>query len=43
MMAAFSAKIYDYAIDGGKLMIENKWMEKPPEMENRKELIKSKG
>ena len=42
MMAAFSAKIYDYAIDGGKLMIENKWMEKPPEMENRKELIKSK-
>jgi hypothetical protein len=31
---------YDFAKKGGKLMIKNKWMEEPPQMEDRNLLTK---
>lgn len=31
-----------YAKDGGKLMINHKWLEEPPQMEDRNSLIKAK-
>jgi hypothetical protein len=31
-----------YAKDGGKLMITHRWLEEPPQMEDRNQLIKSK-
>lgn len=39
--AALIAKdIYTYTNDGIYIMIENEWMEEPPQMEDRKQLIK---
>ncbi|MFC5987532.1 DUF3231 family protein [Marinicrinis lubricantis] len=32
--------MYFYAKDGIKMMIKHGWMEEPPQMENRQELIK---
>jgi hypothetical protein len=40
---AFIAKdALDYAREGGKLMIKHKWLEEPPQMEDRNQLIKGK-
>ena len=33
---------FDYAKKGGKLMITHKWMEEPPQMEDRNQLTKTK-
>ena len=33
---------FDYSKKGGKIMIEHKWMEEPPQMEDRNQLTKSK-
>lgn len=33
--------IFDFAKDGGKLMIKHHWMEEPPQTENRNELVKT--
>jgi hypothetical protein len=41
-LALMMVDISTYAKDGGKLMIEHKWLEEPPQMENRNDLIKSK-
>ena len=41
-IALMGKDILDYAEDGGKLMIEHKWLEEPPQMEDRNHLIKSK-
>ena len=35
-----SKTIFDYQKKGGKIMIEHKWMEEPPEMEDRNQLTK---
>jgi nitrogen fixation protein len=36
-----SAKdILTYATEGGKIMAKNGWLEEPPKMEDRNELIK---
>ena len=32
---------FDYSKKGGKIMIAHKWMEEPPQMEDRNQLIKS--
>lgn len=40
---AFGAKdTLDFARNGGKLMIKHKWLEEPPQMEDRNQLIKGK-
>lgn len=31
-----------YATEGGQLMIKHKWLEEPPQMDDRNELTKSK-
>lgn len=36
----FMKDIFEYAHDGAKIMIKNGWMEEPPQMEERKQLIK---
>ncbi|HET7627107.1 MAG TPA: DUF3231 family protein [Bacillales bacterium] len=41
-MANLSRNIFNYAKKGGKLMIENGWMEKPPQMEERSQVIQGK-
>jgi hypothetical protein len=41
-LALISIDSYNFAKKGGKLMIKHKWMEEPPQMEDRKELTKSK-
>ena len=41
MLAPIAKEAFDYAIKGGKLMIEHKWMEEPPQMEDRNQLIKN--
>ena len=33
---------FDYSKDGAKIMISHKWMEEPPQMEDRNQLTKSK-
>jgi hypothetical protein len=33
---------FNYAVKGGKIMITHKWMEEPPQMEDRNQLIKNK-
>ncbi len=32
----------DFAVEGGKLMIKHKWLEEPPQMEDRNAIIHSK-
>lgn len=39
-MALLSTEIFAYTKEGGKIMVQNKWMEEPPQMENRTEIIK---
>jgi hypothetical protein len=39
-MTIFMKDIFEYAHKGGKIMIKNGWMEEPPQMEERKEIIK---
>ncbi|AEI44592.1 DUF3231 family protein [Paenibacillus mucilaginosus] len=41
LMTSLSKDIFTYAVDGGKLMIKNNWMEEPPQMEDRKQLTRS--
>lgn len=37
-MAIFMKDIFEYAHEGGTIMIRNGWMEEPPQMEQRKQL-----
>ncbi|MEI5908761.1 DUF3231 family protein [Bacillus spongiae] len=37
-MTLLAKNIYDFAKQGGKIMIKHGWMEKPPQIEDRKEL-----
>lgn len=39
-MTLFSKDIFEFAHKGGKIMIKNGWMEEPPQMEERKKIIK---
>jgi hypothetical protein len=39
-MTIFMKDIFEYAHKGGKIMIKNGWMEEPPQMEERKQIIK---
>jgi nitrogen fixation protein len=39
-MAIIMKDIFEYAHEGGTIMIRNGWMEEPPQMEQRKQLIK---
>jgi len=39
-LALLSIEIFAYTKEGGKIMVQNKWMEEPPQMENRAETIK---
>lgn len=39
-LALISKDTFDYAKKGGKIMIEHKWMEEPPQMEDRNQLTK---
>jgi hypothetical protein len=39
-MTIFMKDIFEYAHKGGKIMIKNSWMEEPPQMEERKQIIK---
>jgi len=39
-LALISKDTFDYAKKGGKIMIEHKWMEEPPQMEDRSQLTK---
>ncbi|MCB2295664.1 DUF3231 family protein [Clostridium algoriphilum] len=41
-LALISKDAFDFAKKGSKLMIEHKWMEEPPQMEDRNKLTKSK-
>lgn len=41
-LAIYAKNALDYAREGGKLMISHKWLEEPPQMEDRNQLIKSK-
>ena len=41
-LALISKDVFDYAKKGGIIMIEHKWMEEPPQMEDRNQLTKSK-
>ncbi|WP_079525998.1 DUF3231 family protein [Halobacillus hunanensis] len=38
-LAMLAKDIFTYSKEGGKIMIENNWMEEPPQAENRNELI----
>ena len=42
MLTIIAKDLFSFAKEGAKLMIEHKWMEEPPEMEDRNQLIKSK-
>lgn len=42
MYVRLSAEIAQYAKDGAKLMVENRWLEEPPQAPNRKELMHQK-
>ncbi|MCC3649178.1 MAG: DUF3231 family protein [Bacillota bacterium] len=37
--AIFTKDIFEYAHRGAKIMIQNGWMEEPPQMEERRNLI----
>ncbi|MCM2534486.1 DUF3231 family protein [Neobacillus pocheonensis] len=39
-MTVFTKDIFEYAHKGAKIMIKNGWMEEPPQMEERKAIIK---
>ncbi|WP_112180267.1 MULTISPECIES: DUF3231 family protein [Paraliobacillus] len=39
-MTIFMKDIFEYAHKGGKIMIKNGWMEEPPQMEERNQLLK---
>jgi hypothetical protein len=39
-MALLAKDIFTFAQDGGKIMIENGWMEEPPQIEDRNKLTK---
>ncbi|MFB3167387.1 DUF3231 family protein [Neobacillus sp. 179-C4.2 HS] len=39
-MAIFMKDIFEYSHKGAKIMIKNGWMEEPPQMEERKQIIK---
>lgn len=39
-LAVIALNTQGYAKEGGKLMIEHKWLEEPPQMEDRNELIR---
>lgn len=39
-MTVFMKDIFEYAHKGAKIMIKNGWMEEPPQMEERKQIIK---
>jgi len=41
-LALIAKDTFAFAKKGGKIMIENKWMEEPPQMEDRNQLTKSK-
>ncbi|TLS51002.1 DUF3231 family protein [Paenibacillus antri] len=40
-LGALMTKVFNFAQEGGKLMIKHGWMEEPPQAENRPELIRS--
>lgn len=40
-MTIFMKDIFEYAHEGALIMIKNGWMEEPPQMEERKQLIKT--
>ncbi|HZG57701.1 DUF3231 family protein [Paenibacillus sp.] len=40
-LIALATKVYNFAQEGGKLMIKHGWMEEPPQAENREELVLS--
>jgi len=42
MLGFISKNTFDYAKKGAEIMIANKWMEEPPQMEDRNQLTKSK-
>jgi hypothetical protein len=39
LLAVIAKSLFTFAKEGGKLMIEHKWMEEPPQMEDRNQLI----
>jgi hypothetical protein len=39
-MTIFMKDTFEYAHKGAKIMIKNGWMEEPPQMEERKQIIK---
>jgi hypothetical protein len=41
LLAVIAKDLFSFAKEGGKLMIEHKWMEEPPQMEDRNKLIHS--
>ncbi len=41
-LAIIAKDTFDFSKNGGKIMIKHKWMEEPPQMEDRNQLIKSK-
>jgi hypothetical protein len=41
-LALIAKNTLDYSREGGKLMIKHKWLEEPPQMVDRNQLIKSK-
>ena len=38
--AAIAKGIFDFSVAGGKIMIKHRWMEEPPQMEDRNQLTK---
>jgi hypothetical protein len=41
LLTIIAKDLFTYAKDGAKLMIKHKWLEEPPQMEDRNQLIKS--
>ncbi|WP_426447993.1 DUF3231 family protein [Paenibacillus sp. S-38] len=41
LMASLSKDVFSFAVEGGRLMIKNNWMEEPPQMEDRRQLTRS--
>ncbi len=42
LLSLNAKELFSYAKEGAKLMIKHKWMEEPPHMEDRNQLIKNK-
>lgn len=42
LLTIIAKDLFSYAKDGAKLMIEHKWLEEPPQMEDRNQLINNK-